>query len=190
MTTDTQAGLPVFRNEQAWLGPDLAAEGLATFDPVAHAQRMLDAPCLSFYGAFSFSSSSASSGASSPPSDDWLEVQRLEASLYMRNQLLRDSDWASMASSLELRVPLVDPILWAQMARHRHEPARSQGKAAVVRAAAPDLPPELWKRPKSGFTVPVAEWIVPQRHGQRESLGGSSRRLALRMLKELGLCVR
>ena len=25
MTTDTQAGLPVFRNEQAWLGPDLAA---------------------------------------------------------------------------------------------------------------------------------------------------------------------
>ena len=32
----------------------------------------------------------------------------LESSLYMRNQLLRDTDWASMAHSLEVRVPLVD----------------------------------------------------------------------------------
>ena len=32
----------------------------------------------------------------------------LESGLYMRNQLLRDSDWASMAHSVELRTPLVD----------------------------------------------------------------------------------
>ena len=29
----------------------------------------------------------------------------------MRNQLLRDTDWASMAHSLEVRVPLVDAVL-------------------------------------------------------------------------------
>jgi asparagine synthase (glutamine-hydrolysing) len=35
----------------------------------------------------------------------------MESSLYMRNQLLRDTDWASMAHSLEVRVPLVDSKL-------------------------------------------------------------------------------
>ncbi len=38
-------------------------------------------------------------------------VTALELSWYMRHQLLRDSDWASMAHSLELRVPLVDTEL-------------------------------------------------------------------------------
>ena len=38
--------------------------------------------------------------------DDWLAVSALEMSCYMRNQLLRDADWAGMAHSLEIRVPL------------------------------------------------------------------------------------
>ena len=44
------------------------------------------------------------------------KVATLEASLYMRNQLLRDTDWASMAHSLEVRVPLVDSVLLQRMA--------------------------------------------------------------------------
>ena len=36
-----------------------------------------------------------------------------KSGLYMRNQLLRDADWASMAHSLEVRVPLVDAVLLA-----------------------------------------------------------------------------
>src|SRR4029079_7397429 len=35
----------------------------------------------------------------------------LESVRYMRNRLLRDSDWASMAHSLEIRVPWVDSRL-------------------------------------------------------------------------------
>ena len=35
----------------------------------------------------------------------------MESALYMRNQLLRDSDWAGMAHSLEIRVPMVDTEL-------------------------------------------------------------------------------
>lgn len=163
----------------ALIGEELAVAGLAEFVPVAHAQRALDGEAFPFYGAFSSFSSSPSA-----PDDDWTRVQRLEASLYMRNQLLRDSDWAAMASSLELRVPLVDPILWAQLARHGHEPARSQGKAALVRAAAPKLPAELWNRPKTGFTVPVAEWMCPPRPGERDTAGKGSRRLALRVVEE------
>jgi len=33
---------------------------------------------------------------------------------YMRQQLLRDADWADMAHSLEIRVPLVDLELLRQ----------------------------------------------------------------------------
>src|SRR5262249_49710348 len=36
------------------------------------------------------------------------KVSCLESCWYMRNQLLRDSDWAGMAHSIEIRVPLVD----------------------------------------------------------------------------------
>ncbi len=39
---------------------------------------------------------------------DRLAVSALEMQWYMRNQLLRDADWAGMAHSLEIRVPLVD----------------------------------------------------------------------------------
>ena len=34
----------------------------------------------------------------------------------MRNQLLRDSDWAAMAHSLEVRMPFVDKMLFDQLA--------------------------------------------------------------------------
>ena len=42
---------------------------------------------------------------------DHLKVSALEMQWYMKNQLLRDTDWASMAHSLEVRVPLVDVTL-------------------------------------------------------------------------------
>ena len=45
--------------------------------------------------------------------------RRWKRALYMRNQLLRDTDWASMAHSLEVRVPLVDSR------------AAAEGRAAV-----------------------------------------------------------
>ena len=32
----------------------------------------------------------------------------LEIKIYMKNQLLRDTDWASMANSVEIRVPFLD----------------------------------------------------------------------------------
>jgi len=45
-----------------------------------------------------------------------LRVSALEAGLYMRNQLLRDTDWASMSHSVEVRVPFVDWTLWQKTA--------------------------------------------------------------------------
>ncbi len=43
-----------------------------------------------------------------PPTRSRLAISALEMSWYMRNQLLRDTDWTGMAHSLEIRVPFVD----------------------------------------------------------------------------------
>ena len=40
--------------------------------------------------------------------DSYLALAELEAKLYLRNQLLRDSDWASMSHGVELRTPFVN----------------------------------------------------------------------------------
>jgi len=144
------------------IGPSLAREGLAAYDPLDDASALVP--------------------RENGPDAQWLAVHVMESTRYMRNQLLRDSDWASMAHSLELRVPLVDARLRDAAARARFEPARSGGKAAVVRAAAPELPAELWTRPKTGFSIPVMSWL-DERRGGTLSRGGASRALALRVLR-------
>jgi asparagine synthase (glutamine-hydrolysing) len=147
------------------MGRDAAAAGLAAYDPIADAARRLD-------------------GAGRDP---WVAVHRMEAAQYMRNQLLRDADWASMACSVELRVPLVDAWLYHRLATAHFQPARRLGKAALVRRIAPELPDALWRRPKSGFYVPVLEWLRPGELGPAaQNLGGRSRALARLVLEELG----
>lgn len=87
------------------------------------------------------------------------KVSALESSLYMRNQLLRDSDWASMAHSLELRVPYVD---WPTLRRIAPAAARladGAGKRALARAPSLPLPERSIARGRTGFNVPVATWI-------------------------------
>ena len=146
----------------ALLGRDLAEEGLERCDPVAAVHAVLG-----------------------PPGDPWTDVHRMETALYMRHQLLRDSDWASMAWSVELRVPLVDAWLRGHLAAAQFEPARSRGKAALVRQAAPELPAPLFDRPKTGFYIPVLEWLDPETARLRP--GARSRRLALKVLEEMGI---
>jgi asparagine synthase (glutamine-hydrolysing) len=92
-----------------------------------------------------------------PPegTDDLTSVALLEAGQYMRNQLLRDSDWAGMAHSLELRVPFVDVPLWSHVAPHIASLGPGQGKAMLANAPQRPLPAAVVNRPKTGFGVPV-----------------------------------
>jgi asparagine synthase (glutamine-hydrolysing) len=69
----------------------------------------------------------------------------------MRNQLLRDADWSSMAHSVELRVPLVDAHLHQQVAQLESVP----GKRDLGASVRPSLPHEVLHRPKTGFGVPM-----------------------------------
>jgi len=101
------------------------------------------------------------------PGNSFARVAALESSLYLRNQLLRDMDWASMAHSLEVRVPLVDAHLLRKVA-----PAlvtrRERGKQLLASAARPSLPAEVQQRRKTGFTLPIKEWLTQEASGKVE----------------------
>jgi asparagine synthase (glutamine-hydrolysing) len=77
----------------------------------------------------------------------------LESGNYMKNQLLRDTDWAGMAHGLEIRTPLVDTKLFGNLL-----PPRA-AKADMATTPQRSLPPEILNRAKSGFTVPIAQWM-------------------------------
>ena len=78
----------------------------------------------------------------------------LESAHYMRNQLLRDADWAGMAHSIEIRVPLVDVLLLSAIAPAIPGLDPRLGKEALARASTVPLPAEIIAREKIGFGLP------------------------------------
>jgi asparagine synthase (glutamine-hydrolysing) len=92
------------------------------------------------------------------PGTDFGRIASLESALYMRNQLLRDTDWASMAHSLEVRTPLVDAFLLRQLAPLLVV-GGSKSKDHFAASARPPLPDYLRNRRKTGFSVPLKEWL-------------------------------
>ena len=90
--------------------------------------------------------------------NEHLRVAALESCWYMKSQLLRDTDWASMAYSLEVRTPLVDWILLScaapRIARY------GLTKQDMARTPMQSLPDDVLNRAKSGFTVPVRKWLL------------------------------
>ncbi len=91
------------------------------------------------------------------PPNDFAKIACLESSFYMRNQLLRDSDWASMAHSLELRVPLVDSVLLKNLASVLL--ASQTNKHLLAKAPTTPLPTYITERKKTGFTIPIQQWL-------------------------------
>lgn len=148
------------------VGGETAREGLGAYEPLAALAR--------------YAPETESAG------DDWRRVHLLESCQYMRNQLLRDADWASMAHGLEIRVPFADATLRRRFDSLRFEPARSAGKAALLRRVWAGAPEDVLRRAKTGFTIPVARWLsddptAPVRRGLE------SRALAARVLASFGL---
>jgi asparagine synthase (glutamine-hydrolysing) len=88
-------------------------------------------------------------------------VSMLELAMFLGERLLRDTDAASMAPSLEVRVPLVDHEVVEALAKvplaRRFQPL---GRKQLLRELAmPDLDPGLFDRPKAGFEIPLDLWI-------------------------------
>jgi len=111
---------------------------------------------------------------------DRIRVSALEMNWYMRNQLLRDADWAGMAHSLEIRVPLVD----AEFV-HRVAPLLTEmfpDKQDMARTPSTPLPREVMNRRKTGFSVPVREWLMQtdnRRSGERGLRGWAKQVMAM-----------
>jgi asparagine synthase (glutamine-hydrolysing) len=98
------------------------------------------------------------------PGTPFARVAALESSLYLRNQLLRDMDWASMAHSLEVRVPLVDAHLLRRLAPLIAR-LRGRSKELLAQTPRPPLPEPVRKRRKTGFTLPIKEWLRQETGG-------------------------
>jgi asparagine synthase (glutamine-hydrolysing) len=93
------------------------------------------------------------------PGSDNGRVCALETSNYMRNQLLRDTDWASMAHSIEIRVPLVDMTLLEAVAPRIATLKPGEGKMLLATAPIVPVPQDVVDRPKTGFGIPVGDWL-------------------------------
>ena len=126
---------------------DMARVGFRELDPILRVNRL-------------------TSGINEPKR----KVALLELTQYMRNQLLRDSDWAGMAHSLEIRVPLVDRMLFEQLSPNILRPG---GPSKQKMAQTPSIPVinNICNRPKTGFTIPVNRWLKERngshKHGYR-----------------------
>jgi asparagine synthase (glutamine-hydrolysing) len=112
-------------------------EGLRRLDPVRHIAAVLEPE----------------------PKSAWSKVAALEAGLYLRNQLLRDTDWAGMAHSVEVRVPFVDATLLQNVAADFAALPRGAGKALIADSPSVPLPPQIQNRAKTGFATPIAQWL-------------------------------
>jgi len=103
---------------------------------------------------------------------DLTALSVLEQRLFLGERLLRDNDAASMAASLEQRLPLVDQVMVQTVAGLpddvRYQPVLR--KAVLRRTGLRGLDPALFERPKRGFVLPFDRWI---RKGLSSAIDGT-----------------
>lgn len=120
------------------LGDEDAREGLRRLRPIAHIGESIQPD----------------------PIKSFSRVACMESSLYLRNQLLRDADWAGMAHSLEVRFPLVDTTLLRRIAPIVNRRGFDTSKQLLVEAPSLPFDVEVARRRKTGFTVPIQTWML------------------------------
>jgi asparagine synthase (glutamine-hydrolysing) len=140
------AHLPPLERHHGWkeiFSPDMRAELTgrdSTFDPV----DLLHARYAETEGA-----------------DELARLQDVDLGIYLVDDLLVKTDRASMARSLEARVPYLDTVVTnlALALPTRHKVRGLSKKVLLRKAAAPLLPREIVKGRKRGFSIPAAAWL-------------------------------
>ena len=115
--------------------------------------------------------------------NDIEKMQFLDINFYMAEDILTKVDRASMAVSLEVRAPFLDPRV-AQFAASiplEYKLKGNKGKYILKKAVEPFLPKNILHRPKKGFGIPIADWLKGRLNPLMHSM------LDAKRLKEQGL---
>jgi asparagine synthase (glutamine-hydrolysing) len=93
--------------------------------------------------------------------DELARLQDVDLGVYLVDDLLVKTDRASMAHSLEARVPYLDTVVTnlALALPTRHKIRGLSKKVLLRKAAAPLLPREIVHGKKRGFSIPAAAWL-------------------------------
>ena len=99
--------------------------------------------------------------ARAPTDHPLLLAQYLDCKTWLPGDILTKVDRASMAHSLEVRVPVLDQALveWASRLPPDLKLRHGEGKFIFKKMLEPDLPRDVLYRPKMGFSVPLAAWF-------------------------------
>ncbi len=98
---------------------------------------------------------------SSHLSDFVSQMQALDTTTYLPDDILTKVDRASMGVSLEARIPLLDHrvVEWAWAQPHSFKIQGKIGKWPLRQLLYKHVPQELIDRPKSGFAIPIDIWL-------------------------------
>jgi asparagine synthase (glutamine-hydrolysing) len=144
------AGEPAIKRHFQWMGsfplrehPNLMRSGLATLTR----EDELYSPSFHVNG--------------DAPNDVASRIMQLDLTTYLPDDLLVKSDRASMAASLEVRLPfLAYPLVEYALSMPTSLKIRGMKTKYLLRKAAEKyLPESIIKRPKKGFGIPVAKWM-------------------------------
>lgn len=93
--------------------------------------------------------------------DPVARMQHIDLFTWLRGDILVKADKMTMANSLELRVPFLDPEVFAVASRLpvSAKITRTTTKYALRRALEPIVPAHVLNRPKLGFPVPIRHWL-------------------------------
>jgi len=133
----------------------------------AGAARSYDELYCSYLDEWAFQDSPVAAERSAFPLDlgaaapDLVRALYCDAVSYLPDDILCKVDRASMAVGLETRVPFLDHRVAEAAARIplRMKLRGKEGKLILKQMLARELPRELFERPKSGFSVPVGDWM-------------------------------
>ncbi len=93
--------------------------------------------------------------------DPVARMQHIDLFTWLRGDILVKADKMTMANSLELRVPFLDPEVFAVASRLPFDQkiTRTTTKYALRRALEPIVPAHVLNRAKLGFPVPIRHWL-------------------------------
>jgi asparagine synthase (glutamine-hydrolysing) len=98
--------------------------------------------------------------------DPVARMQHIDLFTWLRGDILVKADKMTMAHSLELRVPFLDPSVLAVAAGLTRQQKLAGGttKHALRKAMEGIVPPHVLQRPKLGFPVPIRHWLRDEMH--------------------------